>query len=98
MAIYHQVNYDALDGPQFLRLANKLVYYEGAIRKKLQIENEESKKSGANRDYDDDSMPESMSMSEALARSKKDDTGVLNALNEDSHRAHAGDLFEYSKA
>jgi hypothetical protein len=60
------------------------------------MEMEKDKNPNGDRETDD-SMPQSMSMHEALARSKKDDTGILKALNEDSHRAHAGDLFEYSK-
>lgn len=38
---------------------------------------------------------QSMSMSEALARSKGDDMAVMQSLNRDSKNAGLGDLFEY---
>lgn len=84
-----------MDGPQFLRLAAKLPFYEGALRKKLQMEAEE-KDPEKDREYEDETMPKTMSMTEALARGKGNHTQVLHALNEDSHRAHAGALFDYS--
>ncbi len=41
---------------------------------------------------------QTMSMSEALARSKGDEMSILDSLSRDSNNAGLGDLFEYETA
>jgi hypothetical protein len=71
--------------------------YEGAVRRKLTI------------DTQDDAQPDdseggefqpgqSMSMSQALARTSGDSASALDSLNRDSNNAGLGDLFEYATA
>lgn len=90
-----------LDGPRFLRLANQLILYEGALRQKLTIEAQEQvNPSGPTSTTNDSGFTpgQSMSMSEALARSSGDDMAVLDSLSRDGKNSGLGDLFEYETA
>lgn len=85
-----------LDGPRLLRLAAQLPRYQGAVRNRLEYEASLDQKAVEVREGDPTFAPgETMSMSEALARSKGDDMAVLNSLSNDSRNAGLGDLFEY---
>lgn len=88
------------DGPKFLRLAARLPLYEGAVRKRIEIDmQKEEEKEGSKKfhqDYDDGE-PRTMTMREALARSKGNDDDVLKALNEDASKSAFGALFEHTK-
>lgn len=59
-------------------------------------------KQNEDRDYSvDDSgftRGQTMSMSEAVAKSSGDDMAVLDSLNRDSHNSALGALFEYETA
>jgi hypothetical protein len=101
--IYDIYDDDRLDGPRFLRLTNQLVMYEGALRRKLTVDVQETEGSGGNTSTattnDSGFTPgQTMSMSEALARSKGDEMAVLESLSRDSQSAGLGDLFEYETA
>jgi len=87
-----------LDGPRFIRLASQLPRYQGAVRNRLEYEAQKSEGSGVSTAQSEPSEftpGQTMSMGEALARSKGSDIGVLNALSQDSKSAGLGDLFEY---
>jgi len=97
VAIYHLLEYGVLDGPKFLRLASRLPLYEGAVRRRLELE--QSAQQPAPVQASEDFRPgEKMSMKEALARSSGNDTDVLKALNSDHANSQFGPLFEYSTA
>lgn len=91
-----------LDGPRFLRLTAQLIYYEGAVRRKLTIDTQNHEQSdGITQHTQDDSSftpGQTMSMSEALARSQGDEMAVLESLSRDGASAGLGDLFEYETA
>ena len=92
---------ERLDGPRYLRLAKQLVLYEGAVRRKMTIDHQDELGSGevTYTSEDGDFAPgQTMSMGEALARSKGDDMAVLESLSKDSNNAGLGDLFEYETA
>lgn len=66
------------------------------MRRKLTIEAQEQVDDIDVEKYGDGFEPgQSMSMSEALARSKGDDLAVMESLNKDSMNAGLGSLFEY---
>lgn len=95
--IYDILTDERLDGPRFLRLSTQLILYEGAVRRKLTIDNEDVDVDVTTQDSGF-APGQSMSMNEALARSKGDDMAVLESLNRDSGNAGLGDLFEYETA
>lgn len=85
-----------LDGPRLLRLASQLPRYQGAVRNRLEYEASLDQRAVEVREGDPVFEPgQTMSMSEAVARSKGDDIAVLNSLSNDSRNAGLGDLFEY---
>ncbi len=85
-----------LTGARFLRLSAQLPRYDGAVRRRLEMEQHETQE---NRYSDDDSgftPGQTMSMSEALSKTPNDaDMAVLSSLNRDSHNSALGALFEY---
>lgn len=90
-----------LDGPRFLRLANQLPLYEGAVRQKMTVEAQKQQisESGGSPASEGEFTPgQTMSMSQALAQSRGDDMAVLNSLNRDGAGSVHGDLFEYETA
>jgi hypothetical protein len=86
-----------LDGPRFLCLANQLPRYDGAVRRRMEYEAQQNEETGARAQTEDSQFApgQSMSMSEALARSKGDEVAVLNSLNRESKNSALGALFEY---
>lgn len=86
-----------LDGPRFLRLANQLPRYEGAVRRRMEYETQQDEETGGRVQTEDSQFTpgQSMSMGEALARTKGDEMAVLNSLNRDSENSPFGSLFEY---
>lgn len=100
LAIYHHTSWDEFDGPKFIRLCNRLPLYDGALRRRLEIQMREEEETGK-RPMSKHEYPDKMSMKEALARSRGDDEShmaTLNAINEDNKRSSFGALFEYSTA
>lgn len=90
-----------LDGPRFLRLATQLIMYEGAVRRRLEIDTSDRNEQSGVATHTEDSGFEpgqTMSMSEALSRSKGNEMAVLESLSRDSNNAGLGDLFEYETA
>lgn len=100
-AIYHIPDWEILDGPLFVSLAERLPLYEGALQGRIRLEN-----SGEESSYDTSyeatnvntqfqSEPsqytpgQSISMAEALTGDSK-----LLAMNEESQKHGWGDLFE----
>jgi hypothetical protein len=90
-----------LDGPRFLRLANQLPLYEGAVRQKMttEVQQQQMSESGESNASEGGFTPgQTMSMGEALARSQGNEMAVLDSLSKDSSNAGLGDLFEYETA
>lgn len=97
--IYDIFNDDNLDGPRFVRLASQLPNYDGAVRRRLEREiQQDSEGSGVTASADEFSPGQTMSMNEALSRSKGGDMAVLESLSRDSVKDGLGDLFEYETA
>jgi len=100
-AIYHIPDWETLDGPLFVSLAERLPMYEGALQGRIRIENAEE---GPSRTYVDnvntsyESEPSEyapgqvLSMAEALSGDAK-----LMAMQEESVKQGWGDLFEIKK-
>lgn len=86
---------------KFVRLTLQLLRYDGAVRRRIEIESEGYEGSGESRTYSYDSEDsqfqpgQSMSMNEAIARSKGDDDAVLHALNQEHANSQFGALFDY---
>lgn len=102
--IFDLYNEPGLTGERFLRLSSQLPRYDGAVRRRIEMEQMEKQQSG-DVDYDVDetgfTRGETMSMSEAVARSggeKDKDMAVLDSLNRDSVNSQLGNLFEYETA
>lgn len=100
--IYDILEEERLTGVRFVRLATQLPRYDGAVRRRLEQEfnQEQVDVSGGYSQDDPDGRFEagqSMSMSEALSRSKGNDgdMAVLDSLNRDSQNSPFGSLFEY---
>lgn len=93
LSIYHQISYDDLDGHKFLRLTMQLPLFQGALRQRLEIMNQEKEKGGGQSSMEP---KRTMSMREAAARTKGDDLEVLNSLNS-GDQGEFGPLFEYAK-
>lgn len=93
-----------LSGPKFIRLATQLPRYDGALRRRLEME---ARIEGPGDSYDsvqhgyetaDSTEPapgQSMSMKEALARGQGNPDGVLHAMNNEHANTQFGALFEY---
>jgi hypothetical protein len=79
----------------------RLPLYEGALRRRLEIELNEKNDNGGTAPTQDDSgytPGQTMSMAEALSSSSGDDTAKLMALNSESSKSLLGPMFEYEKA
>lgn len=89
-----------MGGAKFIRLINQLPLYDGAVRRRIEIDWENGG-SGESRTYNVDSQDsgfqpgQSMSMNEAIARTQGDETAVLHALNDEHSKSQFGALFEY---
>lgn len=88
-----------LTGVRFIRLATQVPRYDGAVRRRMEVEASEGNPEASGQYNGDDTFTpgQSMSMSEALARSKggDGDMAVLQSLNRDSENSALGSLFEY---
>lgn len=100
--IYDILEEERLTGVRFIRLSSQLPRYDGAVRRRLEQEyNEQQVEASSGQPQDDPDgrfeAGQSMSMSEALARSKGSNTdmSVLESLNRDSQNSPFGSLFEY---
>lgn len=97
--IFDYLDEPRLTGPKFLRLAQQLPRYDGAVRRRIEMEQMEKQQ---DQTYEVDetgfTRGESMSMTEALARTKGSDQDVLNALNREAANSPLGALFEYETA
>jgi hypothetical protein len=90
-AIYHIPDWETLDGPLFVSLAERLPLYGGALQARIKLDNE------TERDYSPKTTEEytpgqTLSMAEVLHKGDK-----LKALQAESRRSGGGDIFEYSK-
>lgn len=100
-AIYHIPDWEILDGPLFVSLAERLPMYEGALQGRIRLENSEegttydTSYEATNVSTNIQSEPsqftpgQSISMAEALSGNAK-----LQALNEESQKHGWGSLFE----
>ena len=94
-----------MTGERFLRLSAQLPRYDGAVRRRIEMEQME-KQQADDVSYDVDetggfTRGQTMSMSEAVARTggdKDKDLAVLDSLNRDSVNSQLGNLFEYETA
>lgn len=94
------LTYDDINGHQFLRLAARLPLYNGALRRRLEMELEQG---GSDvEEYEPAMEKRTMSMAEAVAMSQGNeapggaDMGVLQALSNEGANSGLGSLFEYS--
>lgn len=90
-AIYHILDWESLDGPLFISLAERLPMYEGALQGRLKLENQDEGNTTYSSGSDDTGWApgQSISMAEALSGDSK-----LLALNEQSQKDGWGDLFQ----
>lgn len=96
VAIYNILYYEDMDSRKWFRLAKNLPYYEGAFRRRLQMELEEEK--GGDKYLDENGEKRSMTMKEALSKAKEDpsDLATLESINEDGKNSAFGALFEHT--
>lgn len=90
-----------LYGAKFLRLCERLPLYDGAIRRRFELELQEQNQESGGLSFNSEtteSSGQTMSMEAALASSKGDDTAVLHALNKEGANSPFGPLFEYETA
>lgn len=81
-----------------MRLSAQLPRYDGAVRRRLEMEQHEAQETYSN-DGSEYTPGQTMSMSEALSKTPNDaDMAVLSSLNRDSHNSALGALFEYETA
>lgn len=85
-----------LSGRKFVRFARRLVYYEGAVIKKMQLDYGNQTESGqiSAKSPQNTGPTEKISMSEAMKKYKGQGTDDLDALNYESESAMGGTLFE----
>jgi hypothetical protein len=95
-AIYGILDMEALSGRRFVKFARRLVYYEGAVIKKMQMDYGNQTESG----QIPTAAPEStgptqkVSMSEAMKKYSGKGSDDLDAINYESESAMGGTLFE----
>lgn len=104
LSIYHIFDYEdepGLGGAKFIRLVLQLPLYDGAVRRRIEFDNE-SEGPGESRTYSYDSEPDerfqpgqTMTMNEALARSTGDEDAALHAMNQVHSNSQFGALFDY---
>lgn len=100
-AIYHIPDWEILDGPLFVSLAERLPMYEGALQGRIRLENSEEESqydtsyeaTNVNTNFQSEPSQytpgQTISMAEALSGDSK-----LLAMNEESQKHGWGDLFE----
>jgi hypothetical protein len=95
-AIYGIQDVEELSGRKFVRFARRLIYYDGAVVKKMQIDiNEESGSSSSPSQTTQTQGPTTkMSMGEAMKKYRGSGSDDLDALNYESESAMGGTLFE----
>jgi hypothetical protein len=95
-AIYGILDVESLPGRKFVRFARRLIYYEGAVLKKMQMDyNESSESSTPSAPQTQETGPTTkMSMGEAMKKYNKGTHDDLDALNYESQSAMGGTLFE----
>lgn len=93
-AIYHIPDWETLDGPLFVSLAERLPMYEGALQARIKLENATEDTRHTEHDSEDSEFTagQIMSMSEALSGGSK-----IDALNAESVKQGWGELFEIQK-
>lgn len=96
--IFDYLEEPRLDGPKFIRLATQLLLYDGAVRRRVEMD-QDAESNPVYESEDSDFTPgQTMSMDEALARSQGDDNATLHALNRENANSAFGPLFEYETA
>jgi hypothetical protein len=95
-AIYGILDPEELSGRKFVRFARRLVYYEGAVLKKMQMDYSNQTENGqiSVSSPENTGPTQKMSMSEAMKKYKGQGTDDLDALNFESESAMGGTLFE----
>lgn len=94
-AIYHIPDWEDLDGPLFVSLAERLPMYEGALQGRIKLDNAIDYESNVDTSSDDSyespqyAPGQSISMSDAVSGNAQ-----LMALNKESNAAGMGNLFE----
>lgn len=92
-AIYGILDLEALSGRKFVRFARRLVYYDGAVVKKMQIDY--SERTGEGQDpykaVHNEGPTTKVSMADAMKKYQGDD---FDSLNHESQANGMGDLFE----
>lgn len=99
-AIYGILDMESLDGRRFVKFARRLVYYDGAVVKKMQIDYAEGSESRGNsapsspETVETVGQPVKMSMADAMKKYRGNRGDELDALNYESESAMGGTLFE----
>lgn len=87
-AIYHIMDWEALDGPLFFALAERLPLYAGALQARIKLESDDSSQ---NASKTSEYQPgQTISMAEALSGDAQ-----LRAMQNESLRSGGGSLFEF---
>lgn len=87
-AIYHIMDWEALDGPLFFALAERLPLYAGALQARIKLESEDSSQNAS--ETTDYRPGQTMTMAEALSGDAQ-----LMAMQNESLRSGGGSLFEF---
>lgn len=93
-AIYHIMDWESLDGPLFISLAERLPLYEGAVQGRMRLESqEEDINEGTTMENPGNWTPgQSIKMTDALSGDAK-----LMAMQKESVAAGWGNIFEVQK-
>lgn len=94
-AIYGILDLEALSGRKFVKFARRLIYYEGAVIKKMQIDHQQSEDGPISVQAPENNGPtKKMSMSEAMKKYSGEGSDNPDAINFESESAMGGTLFE----
>ena len=95
-AIYGILDLEALTGRKFVQFARRLIYYEGAVVKKMQLDYSDQSGNGqiTVQSPENTAPAQKISMSEAMKKYKGQGSDDLDALNYESESAMGGTLFE----
>lgn len=89
-AIYGILDAEELGGPDFVRFARHLIYYQGAVAGKMKLDYREANPDSDYPEYTGSSSSNTIKMSDAV-HERGLDVGMFNA---ESQMAGMGDLFE----
>ena len=89
MSFYGVRDFEEVDGPKFLRLAHKLIYREGALKLKVQMDLQELEEGGG-APAASSTPTKTIKMSDAMGKYVDD----LDVINAEGAQAGLGDLFE----